>query len=280
MASSSEIPDRKTKKRKEEELDWPMEVNILRTALREMDEQEEAMERGMPHGTSMEKRHERKRDWHRRKTSYLNMIEQALARSHKSTIPNHNGKEKIAGISPACTVSHTWGAHKQRKAAHIMPFRLRQLPLVHIFGKDYFDNCQLAIVPCLSEEDAWELSVMDKHLLNKCHHYSQTLFRDLHGRKLAFRNANRPRRRYLYYHWLVCINIAARKKINLQRIEEQKLRFSKYWGTPGKYLREEMIAAMMAYVGYEGFSGDNENASEDEEEEEGDEEERVLRKKK
>ncbi|APA15616.1 hypothetical protein sscle_15g103860 [Sclerotinia sclerotiorum 1980 UF-70] len=147
------------------------------------------------------------------------MIEQELARSHKSTIPNHSGKETMLELAPHaqielilqlymkeerestmqttfknelvdyydvkhidekdqkqlwCMASHKWGAHTQRKAVHIMPFRLRQLPLIHILGKDvaeelwpvknghileaeiehYFDNCQPATVPSLSEEDA------------------------------------------------------------------------------------------------------------------------------
>ncbi|CAD6444529.1 8a40c327-1e55-426b-a5be-61ecbf99b707-CDS [Sclerotinia trifoliorum] len=35
-----------------------------------------------------------------------------------------------------CVVSHSWGVPKRRTAAHIMPVRLRQLPMKQIFGEE------------------------------------------------------------------------------------------------------------------------------------------------
>ncbi|KAF7927583.1 uncharacterized protein EAE98_005965 [Botrytis deweyae] len=201
-----------------------------------------------------------------------------------------------------CVVSHSWGKSNQRIAAHIMPARLQDTQMKHIFGNEAsdelfsvrnglmlerqiescFDNFQLAIVPCLGDQNSWELRVLDKHLLKVVHTFTNTLFEKLHGQKLKFLNENRPRKRYLYYHWLVCISIAGRMKMNMPRIKDEKERFTQCWGTPGRYLREEMIAALIGYVGHKVptkkrlrqiKNGEIYEEDEDEEEEDEDEEE-------
>ncbi|KAF7870346.1 hypothetical protein EAF04_004092 [Stromatinia cepivora] len=249
MATSyrNTVPDRtkeaeNKKKRKESKSDsgpeWPNDVEILRIALKEMNEEEEKIALDTPPDTPMSEIHTRKRAWHRRITLYLDMIAEALSKHHRKANPAKRENESVLGLAGKadvelvlqlyikekrssteqsafrdnlmdfygvsrnrdgikecwCVVSHSWGASKQRIAAHIMPVRLRQLPTGPIFGEEateelfsvknglmlesqiekYFDSCQLAIVPCLSDEDAWELRVMDKHLLNEPHFYTVT----------------------------------------------------------------------------------------------------------
>ncbi|APA11736.1 hypothetical protein SS1G_05221 [Sclerotinia sclerotiorum 1980 UF-70] len=315
--------------------EYPDDVDDLRIALKEMNEEEKEITLDTPPDTPISEIYARKRAWHRRKTLYLDMIVEAFSKRHRKTDPinptgstnptdpahptdpTNDEKKNVFGLAERahvelilqlyikkrssteqsgfrdnlmdyygvsrtrdgvkecwCVVSHSWGASKLLTAAHIMPVRLRQLPMKHIFGQEaaeelfsaknglilekqiekHFDNCQLPIVPCLSEEDVWELRVIDKHLLNQSHYFTSENFKFLHGRKLKFLNANRPRKRYLYYHWLMCITVAAQKKMNLKRIEE-KARFAQYWGTPGRYLREEMIAAMMSYACHQSPTG-------------------------
>ncbi|KAF7907418.1 uncharacterized protein EAF01_005004 [Botrytis porri] len=297
---------------------WPANAQVLREALREMDEQQEKVEqieRDLSTEIPMSEIHSRRRAWYRRKIAYVDAIQDSLLgrkRKAKSTKSEKETRLKKAhqahtdlmlqlcvkekkrsstqqtefrnrlidfygvkrqGLDEEeiwCVVSHSWGKSSQFVAAHIIPAKLQDAQMKHIFGDEAsdelfsvknglmlekqietcFDNLQLAVVPCLTDPSSWELRVLDKHLLKTVHWFTSTRFEKLHGRKLAFLNENRPRKRYLYYHWLVCMSVAGQKKMNMPRIKEERERFTECWGTPGRYLREEMIAALIGYVGH------------------------------
>ncbi|TEY54131.1 hypothetical protein BOTCAL_0242g00010 [Botryotinia calthae] len=319
---------------------WPAQAQVLREALKEMDEQQEKMELKPPPGLSMSQGHTHREAWYKRKNEYLEAIQDSLlGRKRKAKFIKADNKKRLKKAHIAhtdlmlqvyvqekqrsstqqtefrkslidfygvkrqglheeemwCVINGSWGKPSNFVAAHIMPAKLQDAQLKHIFGDDAsdelfsvknglmlekqiescFDNFQLAIVPCLTDQNCWELRVLDKHLLKMDHYLSSTKFEKLHGKKLEFLNDNRPRKRYLYYHWLVCISIASRKKMNMARIKDEKERFAKCWGTPGRYLREEMIAALIGYVGHKvptkKILGQNENEDGDEEDEEDDE---------
>ncbi|KAI9641810.1 hypothetical protein NHQ30_009670 [Ciborinia camelliae] len=94
----------------------------------------------------------------------------------KDKSANHYGVERMedAVKEYGCVVAHIWSLSKHFKAAHLMPVRLRQLSMRHIFGQKAteesfyvenglileiqieicFDKCPLTIVPSLSEEGA------------------------------------------------------------------------------------------------------------------------------
>lgn len=68
-----------------------------------------------------------------------------------------------------------------------------------------FDNGQLSIVPSKLEPNEYELRVMDKGILKRAIPELNCTFFEVHGRKLQFLNNNRPRRRFLYFHWIMCL---------------------------------------------------------------------------
>ncbi|CAE7023208.1 hypothetical protein HRS9139_00840 [Pyrenophora teres f. teres] len=78
-------------------------------------------------------------------------------------------------------------------------------------------------------------------------------FRDLHDRKLRFRNNFRPRARYLYFHY--CCQVlrnAWSKGANAKSVatmEDQKGVFA--WGTVGKYMAEDQMRAFVEELGHE-----------------------------
>ncbi|KAJ8061063.1 hypothetical protein OCU04_010140 [Sclerotinia nivalis] len=169
-----------------------------------------------------------------------------------------------------CPVTQAW-APDTRKAAHIFPQRLRQEGMDITFGKSvpnemysarnglmlenqiekYFDLLQLAIVPCKDNVDEFELRVLDKGLLKMKHVESRCTFYDLHGRRLKFLNENRPRKRYLYFHWMICMAVASSKAINQARIKEERKLYEKFWGTPGRWVREEMVRGLVKHTGHD-----------------------------
>ncbi|TGO10003.1 hypothetical protein BTUL_0147g00070 [Botrytis tulipae] len=166
-----------------------------------------------------------------------------------------------------CPVTQAW-AYCNRKAAHLVPRRIRQKGMDLIFGEEskdemysprnglmlerqieeHFDHLQLAIVPCKDDSNEFELRVIDKGLCKMIHFESRCSFGDMHGKKLKFLNANRPRKRYLYFHWMICMALASSKSINQERVKIERERYQKFWGTPGRWVREEMIRGLIKHT--------------------------------
>ncbi|KAF7929811.1 uncharacterized protein EAE97_009408 [Botrytis byssoidea] len=169
-----------------------------------------------------------------------------------------------------CPVTQAW-ASCHRKAAHLIPQRIRQKGMDLIFGEEsmgemysprnglmlesqvekHFDHLQLAIVPCKDDSNDFELRVIDKGLCKMIHVESRCSFGDMHGKKLKFLNANRPRERYLYFHWMICMALASSKPINQERVKNERERHQKFWGTPGRWVREEMIRGLIKHTGHD-----------------------------
>ncbi|KAF7882879.1 hypothetical protein EAF00_011368 [Botryotinia globosa] len=169
-----------------------------------------------------------------------------------------------------CPVTQAW-ASCHRKAAHLIPQRIRQKGMDLIFGEEskgemysprtglmlesqieeHFDHLQLAIVPCKDDFNEFELRVIDKGLCKIIHVESRCSFGDMHGKKLKFLNANRPRKRYLYFHWMICMALASSRPINQERFKNERERHEKFWGTPGRWVREEMIRGLIKHTGHD-----------------------------
>ncbi|PGH01855.1 hypothetical protein AJ79_07791 [Helicocarpus griseus UAMH5409] len=72
----------------------------------------------------------------------------------------------------------------------------------------------------------------------------------LDGKRLEFRNSFRPRSRYLYFNY--CMQITRftwRQKFQGQHLRERELG-KKFWGTPGKYVRRNMLCAFVEEIGH------------------------------
>ena len=75
-------------------------------------------------------------------------------------------------------------------------------------------------------------------------------WRELDNVRLRFRNDHRPRARYLYYHY--CTQILRRAwNMDVQgEILKDELK-KHFWGTPGKYVRQNMLRAFVEELGHE-----------------------------
>ena len=75
-------------------------------------------------------------------------------------------------------------------------------------------------------------------------------WRDLDGRKVKFRNHNRPRARYLYYHY--CTQLLRRAwnmKVQGDILTDELN--THFWGIPGKYIRQNMLRAFVEELGHD-----------------------------
>lgn len=186
-----------------------------------------------------------------------------------------------------CPILGTW--IETGVAAHLFAYMHGQDTMDAIFGKnkkpelfsprnglllakqieDVFDKGFLVIVPLLSDNPTrvelarWVMrepreymtriidpssKLMDKRV-TLC---SNLRFKDLDKRPLQFRNQFRPAARYLYFHYCLQILRQAWK----QPIQESKLTLKNevgrmYWGTPGRYIPQNMLLAFIEELGHE-----------------------------
>ena len=133
-----------------------------------------------------------------------------------------------------------------------------------------FNKGFLAIVPNVSDQASlaeislWSNSEPKEYklkIIDPTHPYAKEgIFRgkgerkltwlDLDNRKVLFQNANRPRARYLYYHY--CIQVL-RRAWNMQMqgdVLKDELK-KHFWGTPGRYIRYNMLRAFVEELGHE-----------------------------
>jgi hypothetical protein len=75
-----------------------------------------------------------------------------------------------------------------------------------------------------------------------------TCWKDLHGRQVLFQSDERPRAKYLYFHY--CSQILIRAFEEKPRGGTMRREIGKhFWGTPGKYMRENMLRAFVEELG-------------------------------
>ncbi|KAI4127140.1 MAG: hypothetical protein LQ347_004724 [Umbilicaria vellea] len=173
-----------------------------------------------------------------------------------------------------CPVLHTFEKDTDnRVAAHIFPRRLGQRAMNQIFGLESneglygvrngmiiasiiekkFDKFQVVIVPAKPRTegnpvDDWVLRIVDHQIDHlKIHDIGKT-YKELDGQPLVFLSSARPAARYLYFHYVVAMLLA---KSNRSRKTGTISTASKnvVWATPGKYIRQNMLAALVQEFG-------------------------------
>ncbi|KAL8644647.1 MAG: hypothetical protein Q9226_007661 [Calogaya cf. arnoldii] len=160
--------------------------------------------------------------------------------------------------------------------AHIVPFSFENKQLQYMFGAEEaaltrprngmflfepiekaFDNGWIAVVPNGSIEQnptEWKVVVLQDDLLDKVVYEDpytdkETKWSDLHNRKLAWKNENRPARRYLYMRYALTW-LAARRAAYPGW--QAKLPSGTMWASPGKpggYLRNSILRVLASRIG-------------------------------
>ncbi|OAX77751.1 hypothetical protein ACJ72_07946 [Emergomyces africanus] len=188
-----------------------------------------------------------------------------------------------------CPILSTWVHESSAIASHIFGYKHGQQTMDAIFGKmeqpelfhpknglmlssvveSKFNSGLFAIVPNLpdipspeeiaqwqeSEPKDYKLRIVDRDpvKLNMSTAFvpgSGTTWKDLDGKKLDFRSDFRPRARYLYYHYcLQILRVAFRERFEGEIIREKELQ-KPFWGSPGKYIRKNMLQVFVEEIGH------------------------------
>lgn len=203
-------------------------------------------------------------------------------RARDGTVQSNFGKNLVAAYNSKhpdnnsiwCPVLHTFEDNQDnRVAAHIFPRRLGRRLMNQIFGIEAdedlygvrngmiiaptieakFDRFQVVIVPAKPRTEAnpvddWVLRIVDHQIDDyKVHEIGKT-FKELDGRPLVFRSNARPAARYLYFHYVVSMLLAKSnrsRKTGVMGIASKDI----VWATPGKYIRQNMLAALIRGFG-------------------------------
>ncbi len=168
------------------------------------------------------------------------------------------------------------------KAAHLYSLALGQSFMTYVFRSDAeheinrvqnglflhsgvekaFDKHFLTIVPFEENSKEWKILILDRGgLWNSSAPFlgSNKTFADLHQTKLEFQPGNsfRPRARYLYFHYVTAMLRLGRSKkaekagMSSHIAEATTPALTKFWGTQGKYLRDNMIMAFIEGIGHD-----------------------------
>ncbi|KAJ5939216.1 hypothetical protein N7466_002350, partial [Penicillium verhagenii] len=203
----------------------------------------------------------------------------AAAKTRKRPFDQRAFKKQVNeyyGLKEACMGTESW-CHvlgffvNNVKAAHIVPKSLSQEELYHIFGVEdgvlsdprngltlysavelLLDQGVIAIVPvpgAMTDPTTWRSVV-----LNEAHNenfvFRQpsgeiTRVKDLDGRVLKFLSDNRPRRRYLYFRFLISYLHA--KRMDLGDTAE-KVEARRFWPSSGEYLNRSTLRTLARCV--------------------------------
>ncbi|KAL2867170.1 HNH endonuclease signature motif containing protein [Aspergillus lucknowensis] len=172
-------------------------------------------------------------------------------------------------------------------ASHLFPYKAGQDAMDAIFGRirpaelfssrnglilsaaveKCFDSGVIVIVPDLPERptksmlECWvnkevrdyKLRIIDRTWAHMEHFVDgKRKWKDLDGKKLEFKGSFRPEARYVYFHY--CQQILRRSwRAGPSRaaLSLQDEIGKPFWGTPGKYIRKNMLRALMEEVGHE-----------------------------
>lgn len=106
----------------------------------------------------------------------------------------------------------------------------------------------IVIVQDPNDLSALKIVVLDESLL-KTELTSTKTFRDINNTRLEFKADARPRRKYLYLHYI--LTLCRRKRFNVEGWEQdfKKATNGFIWGTPGPWLRRNIIKALAFEVG-------------------------------
>ncbi|KAJ5888350.1 hypothetical protein N7495_008391 [Penicillium taxi] len=180
------------------------------------------------------------------------------------------------GQKTYCHVLALWLDKSQVKAAHLIPKSMSPDELAHIFGdndvvtslpqnglslhhkvESLLDKGDIVIIPMLGKAmnpTAWRVVVLNSALdgdivWQKDRRDGEkpeiTRVRDLDGKVLIFRNDNRPRRRYLYFRFIVSYMWQKRRQTaNSMDVLAEKTDARKFWPSGGSYLQKSTLQTL------------------------------------
>ena len=92
----------------------------------------------------------------------------------------------------------------------------------------------------------------------------------LENRKLKFRSNFRPRNRYLYFHYAICIlNLSYYSGRKISPLHTEEMSGMAYWGTGGRWMRQSMLVAFIEDAGSDYLRWYTDEVPEEEREDEG-----------
>ncbi|KAJ5627100.1 hypothetical protein N7528_004527, partial [Penicillium herquei] len=170
-------------------------------------------------------------------------------------------------------------------AAHLVPKSLSKEELAHLFGDEdvvttlpqnalslhrniekLLDTGKIAVVPApgsLTSLTSWKCIVLDEEILTHIVYEiaeqgkvtKRYTGKDLDGRVLTFLNDNRPRRRYLYFRFIVSYLWLQRQKQQDSDKQEAEtdnrgihLEAKKFWPSGGEYLHRSTLCTLASGV--------------------------------
>ncbi|KAJ5793509.1 hypothetical protein N7457_000108 [Penicillium paradoxum] len=157
------------------------------------------------------------------------------------------------------------------KAAHLVPNSLSQAEVSHIFGvqdgvlsdprnalllykpiESLLDQGIIAVIPipsAITEPTTWRCVVLDESKNENFVYKRETgeiiKVKHLDERRLSFLSENRPRRRYLYFRFLISYLNA--KRMKLSDITE-KVEARRFWPSGGEYLNKSTLKTLARCV--------------------------------
>ncbi|KAK2762842.1 hypothetical protein FQN54_001017 [Arachnomyces sp. PD_36] len=159
-----------------------------------------------------------------------------------------------------CHLLGIWRINAEVRVAHIVPQSLDRDSMVHLFGSDVnpqwsprnalslstrletaLDCGEIVIVPILGEPGEWKCVVTHSGL-NETACYTST-WEDINGKKLTFLNEARPRRRYLFFRYLITYMLL-KKDGNVDWAEKIHNEY-RAWCSPGSYLQQSTLRTLL-----------------------------------
>ncbi|KAJ5901536.1 hypothetical protein N7495_002064 [Penicillium taxi] len=175
-----------------------------------------------------------------------------------------------------CHVLGRWINKVHVKVAHLIPKSMSPNELAHIFGdcdvvtsipqnglslhhkvESLLNKGDIAIIPMLgkvTDPTTWRVVVLNSALDDDIVWQKErigrekpeiTRVKDLDGKALEFRNDNRPRRRYLYFRFIVSYLWQKRRQTaNAMNILAEKTDARKFWPSGGAYLQKSTLQTL------------------------------------
>jgi len=171
---------------------------------------------------------------------------------------NHYGSQPQPHGPVWCPISKSSAPYKEIKAAHLVPYKIGYETMGHLFDGDgyslmwsmgnglpmrkqferHFDNYDFCILPRESpgKPDEFQLVLMNEEI-----RYEESLFGktwdDFDEQMLGFVDGNdaRPSKRFLYFHYWMCIIKTKRELTKGWKDVREKTRMGRLWTTPGKF---------------------------------------------
>ena len=209
------------------------------------------------------------------KQRFLGLKSPRLDRKHFQNIVNEYLDTKVVSATGDekkwCHVLGYWLTPNSVKCAHIIPASWNVNGVAHMFGSDEppltsrknglslqnkiaeaFDNCWIVVVPVGSVESTpteWKIVLLNTAIKDntfftdmlKATDRKLWRWRDIDGRKLSFRNDNRPARRFLYMRYALAWLHADDKS---WPDFKEKVPPGEVWASPNKpdgYLRKSIL---------------------------------------